>query len=209
MDLTPEKPESDRPDNAVDTRAYWDAAAAAHLALAREMFATRFTAFDAFVETAAPAIRRGGKIILFGNGGSAADAQHIAAEMSVKLRQERAPIAALSLSLDASAITACANDFGFEEIFARQIEALGRAGDLAVGLSTSGASANVLKGLQQARRMEMTTIGLTGETGGKMPDICDIIIKVPSTDPGRIQEMHITLGHIFVGALEKKLGLVG
>ncbi len=208
VDLHTKKPEFHEPKNPVSSREYWDATRDAHIKIATEMFETQFEAFDQWVEAAVPAIKRGNKIIMFGNGGSAADSQHIVAEMSIKLHKERSPIAALSLSLDASAITACANDFGFEEIFSRQIRTLGYEGDIAVGLSTSGNSENVLKGLKKAKRMGMTTVGLTGATGGKMPELCDVLIKVPHTDPGRIQEMHITLGHMFVGVLEQKLGLV-
>lgn len=190
------------------TKAYWDTITAEHMNIARRTFDTQFPAFEKWVSLATDTIKQGNKIIMFGNGGSAADAQHITAEMSVKLRAERAPIAALSLSLDASAITACANDFGFEHIFSRQIQAIGNAGDMAIGLSTSGNSPNVLLALQIARNMKLSTVGLSGETGGKMPALCDVLLHAPSTDPGRIQEMHITLGHMFVGALEKKLGLV-
>lgn len=192
----------------VDARKYWDETALAHITTAQNMFETQFEPFEEWVEIAAKAIKNGNKIIMFGNGGSAADSQHIVAEMSIKLHKERSPIAALSLSLDASAITACANDFGFEEIFSRQIRTLGYEGDVAIGLSTSGKSENVLKGLKKAKRMGMTTIGLTGKSEGKMKPLCDVLIKVPHTDPGRIQEMHITLGHMFVGVLEQKLGLV-
>lgn len=163
---------------------------------------------EAVAELIIRTYRNGGKVLIAGNGGSAADAQHIAAEMSVKLKQDRAPIPAISLSMDASAITACGNDYGFEYIFSRQIEALGRKGDMAVGISTSGNSANVLKALTSARTIGMKTIGLCGSHGGKMPEHCDIILKIPSDNTARIQEMHITMGHIFVGALEKKLGLV-
>lgn len=208
MDLKTKKPEFHEPKGEVSALKYWEETRDTHLKVAEEMFSTQFDAFDKLVETAVPAIKRGNKIIMFGNGGSAADAQHIVAEMSIKLHKERSPIAALSLSLDSSAITACANDFGFSEIFSRQIRTLGYEGDIAIGLSTSGNSENVLKGLKKAKRMGMTTVGFSGETGGKMNDLCDIIIKVPHTDPGRIQEMHITLGHMFVGVLEQKLGLV-
>ncbi|MDH5723737.1 MAG: D-sedoheptulose 7-phosphate isomerase, partial [Alphaproteobacteria bacterium] len=173
-----------------------------------QTFETIFDDFEQWLETGVETISNGNKIIIFGNGGSAADAQHIAAEMSVKLKQDRAPIPAISLSMDASAITACGNDYGFEYIFSRQIEALGRKGDMAVGISTSGNSANVLKALTSARTIGMKTIGLCGSHGGKMPEHCDIILKIPSDNTARIQEMHITMGHIFVGALEKKLGLV-
>ena len=208
VDLKTKKPEFHEPKTDVSARDYWDATRDVHINTAQAMFDTQFDAFNELVEAAVPAIKRGNKIIMFGNGGSAADAQHIVAEMSIKLHKERSPIAALSLSLDSSAITACANDFGFSEIFSRQIRTLGYEGDVAIGLSTSGNSENVLKGLKKAKRMGMTTIGLTGESGGKMNDLCDIIINVPNTDPGRIQEMHITLGHMFVGVLEQKLGLV-
>lgn len=208
FDLKTKKPEFHKPKGEVSSREYWDATRDAHISIAQTMFETQFEAFDALIEAAVPAIKRGNKIIMFGNGGSAADAQHIVAEMSIKLHKERSPIASLSLSLDASAITACANDFGFDEIFSRQIRTLGYEGDIAIGLSTSGNSENVLKGLKKAKRMGMTCVGFTGESGGKMPALCDILIKVPATDPGRIQEMHITLGHMFVGVLEKKLGLV-
>lgn len=196
------------PDSTFNTKAFWDEITAEHMRIAELTFDSQFSRFETWVNAAEQSIKNGNKIIMFGNGGSAADAQHIVAEMSVKLRQERAPIAALSLSLDASAITACANDFGFDQIFARQILTLGKKGDLAIGLSTSGNSPNVLNALKTARDLGMTTVGLSGETGGKMAQLCDILLTVPSTDPGRIQEMHITLGHMFVGALEQKLGLI-
>ncbi|CAG0908233.1 unnamed protein product [Cyprideis torosa] len=128
--------------------------------------------------------------------------------MAVKLKDERPPIAALALSLDSSALTATANDFGFDQIYQRQVRALGYAGDLAVGLSTSGNSENILNGLKKARRMGMKTVGWSGKTGGKMPQHCDLMLCIEETDPGRIQEMHITMGHIFVGMLERRLGLV-
>ncbi len=190
------------------TREYWDTTYNAHITTAQETFETQFESFNKWVNAGVETIKRGNKIILFGNGGSAADAQHIAAEMSVKLRAERPPIAALCLTLDSSALTACANDFGFDQIFARQLQALGQNGDMAVGLSTSGNSANILNALETAKQLNLTTIGLSGKTGGKMPPLCDITLKVPATDPGRIQEMHITLGHMFVGVLEQKLNLI-
>lgn len=208
MDLKSKKAEFHTPKNEVSALNYWQETRDTHMAVAQEMFETQFEAFDKLVDTAVEAIKRGNKIIMFGNGGSASDAQHIVAEMSIKLKKERSPIAALSLSLDASAITACANDFGFDEIFSRQIRTLGYEGDIAIGLSTSGNSENILKGLKKAKRMGMTCVGFTGKTGGKMPPLCDIMLHVPHTDPGRIQEMHITLGHMFVGVLEQKLGLV-
>lgn len=208
FNLKSKKAEFHEPKADIDALAYWNATRDTHIKIAEEMFATQFDSFNQWIDEAVKAIKRGNKIIMFGNGGSAADSQHIVAEMSIKLHKERSPIAALSLSLDASAITACANDYGFDQIFSRQIRTLGYEGDIAVGLSTSGNSENVLNGLKKAKRMGMTCIGLTGQSGGKMNGLCDIILKVPHTDPGRIQEMHITLGHMFVGVLEQKLGLV-
>jgi D-sedoheptulose 7-phosphate isomerase len=153
-------------------------------------------------------LRTGGKLLIFGNGGSAADAQHIAAELVVRYKADRAAIPAIALTTDTSALTACGNDFGFDAVFARQIEALARPGDVVIGISTSGRSANVLAGLAEARRRGASTIGLTAGAGGGMPDVCDAIISVPSQVTARIQEMHIMIGHMLCKALEQKLGLV-
>lgn len=153
-------------------------------------------------------VRHGGKLLLFGNGGSAADAQHIAAELVIRYKADRSPISAIALTTDSSALTACGNDLGFDAIFERQIEALGRAHDAAVGISTSGNSPNVLRGLRQARAMGLKTVGLTGGGGGQMPSLCDALIVVPSAVTARIQEMHITIGHVLCKALEQRLGLV-
>jgi len=153
-------------------------------------------------------LRSGGKILLFGNGGSAADAQHIAAELVVRYQTDRPAISAIALTTDSSALTACGNDLGFDRIFERQVEAIGRRGDAAFAISTSGRSSNVLKGLHQARAMGLRTVGLCGGSGGGMPEICDALILVPSPVTSRIQEMHITLGHILCKALEERLGLI-
>jgi D-sedoheptulose 7-phosphate isomerase len=153
-------------------------------------------------------VRQGGKLLFFGNGGSAADAQHIAAELVVRYKTDRKPIAAIALTTDTSTLTACANDFGYDAVFERQVEALGRPGDVAIGISTSGRSPNVLRGLRQARNGGLKTLGLTGGTGGEMGAICDSLITVPSTVTARIQEMHITIGHMLCIALEQRLGLV-
>jgi D-sedoheptulose 7-phosphate isomerase len=153
-------------------------------------------------------IRRGGKILLFGNGGSASDAQHIAAELVIRYHTDRAAIAAIALTTDTSALTAGANDLGFESIFSRQVEALGRTGDVAVGISTSGRSRNVLKGLGEARRLGLHTTGLLGGDGGDMRALCDCAIVVPSSITARIQEMHIFVGHLLCKALERRLGLM-
>jgi D-sedoheptulose 7-phosphate isomerase len=153
-------------------------------------------------------LRRGGKLLLFGNGGSAADAQHIAAELVIRYKSDRPAIAAIALTTDSSALTACGNDLGFDALFERQIEALGRKDDVAIGISTSGKSQNVLRALRQARAMELRTVGLAGGTGGEMPSLCDAVIVIPSPITARIQEMHITIGHMLCKALEQRLGLV-
>jgi D-sedoheptulose 7-phosphate isomerase len=156
-------------------------------------------------ETTAARLRDGGKILLFGNGGSAADAQHIAAEFVGRFMPERPAIPALSLAVDPSAVTAIGNDYGFERVFARQIEGLGRKGDIALGISTSGNSPNVLVALETARDMGLYTIGFTGESGGRMRDIADILFRVPSTRTPRIQETHVVLGHILTELIDRQL----
>ena len=153
-------------------------------------------------------VRQGGKLLFFGNGGSAADAQHIAAELVVRYKSDRKAIAAIALTTDTSTLTACGNDLGFDALFERQIEALGRPGDVAIGISTSGKSPNLLRGLRQARSAGLKTVGLVGGTGGEMGATCDSMIIVPSAVTARIQEMHITIGHMLCLALESRLGLV-
>jgi D-sedoheptulose 7-phosphate isomerase len=153
-------------------------------------------------------LQQGGKLMFFGNGGSAADAQHIAAELLIRYKTDRAAIAAMSLATDTSTMTACGNDLGFDAIFERQIAGLGRKHDVAIGISTPGKSVNVLKGLRQAKHMGLKAIGLTGGTGGELLRLCDAVIVVPSAVTARIQEMHILIGHIWCKALEQSLGLV-
>ncbi|MGX7707778.1 D-sedoheptulose-7-phosphate isomerase [Methylobacterium sp. Gmos1] len=150
-------------------------------------------------------LRGGGKLLLFGNGGSAADAQHIASELTIGFERPRGGISALALTTDASALTAAGNDLGFEQVFARQIEALGRAGDIALGLTTSGRSPNVLAALRAARRGGLATIGWTGETETELHDVCDVVVAVPSRETARIQEVHLLLGHILCSAIEQEL----
>lgn len=162
----------------------------------------------ALVEACALSVAAGGKLMFFGNGGSAADAQHIATELSVRYVGDRAPIAALALTTDTSVLTAAANDMGYEQVFARQVQALGRAGDVAIGISTSGKSPNVVLALDAARKMGIVTAAFTGNDGAKMTALADHLINVPSTVTARIQEMHITLGHLLCETLEKRLGLV-
>ncbi len=153
-------------------------------------------------------IRQGGKILFFGNGGSASDAQHLATELTVRYKIDRAPIASFALTTDTSALTAIGNDYGFDHLFARQISAIGKPGDVAVGISTSGRSANVLLALKIARQEGLVATGFTGGDGGAMRDAADPLLIVPSTTTARIQEMHITLGQMLCGALERELGLV-
>ena len=187
--------------------------------LAKEAEEHRLT-FDAFMSgLAAPfsltlemwhtAIRAGGKLLIFGNGGSAGNAQHIAAELIVRYERNRAPMAAIALTADSLILTAGANDFGFETIFSRQVAALGRPGDVAVGLSTSGRSPNVLAALREARANGLRTSGLVGGDGGAMRELCDAAIIVPSRITGRIQEMHLLVTHMLCKALEARLDAAG
>ncbi len=192
----------------IDSDAYFDAGFEEHLAVAAASRATLAPSFGRLTELAAGSIERGGKILLFGNGGSAADAQHLATELTVRFGKTRAAIAALALTTDTSALTAIGNDLGFEEVFARQIEALGRPGDLALAISTSGKSRNVVRGLEAARTMGLAAAALTGRGGGDLAALADPLLAVPSDNTARIQEMHITLGQMFCGALERRLGLV-
>jgi D-sedoheptulose 7-phosphate isomerase len=164
--------------------------------------------FARLLAVCAGAIRADAKIVLFGNGGSAADAQHLAAEFAVRYKEDRAPIRGLALTTDTSALTAAANDFGYEEVFARQVRALCRPGDVAIGLSTSGGSENVLRGLRAARAIGAVAAGFSGRDGGAMKEVADPCLIVPSDDTARIQEMHILLGHMLCGALERELGLL-
>jgi D-sedoheptulose 7-phosphate isomerase len=148
-------------------------------------------------------LKAGNKLIVFGNGGSAADAQHIAAELVGRYRLERKGLAAISLTANTAVLTAVANDYGFEEVFARQVSALGKAGDVALAISTSGTSPNVLKGLEVARRFGLHTMGLSGQDGGRLLASAELCVCVPSGVTARIQEAHILLGHILCGLIEK------
>lgn len=145
------------------------------------------------------------KLFVAGNGGSAADAQHIAAEMVNRFGFERPGLPAVALTTDSSILTSISNDSGFERLFARQLEALGSEGDVFIGISTSGNSPNIIKAINTCRERKIVSVGLTGSTGGKMKDICDICIKVPSNDTPRIQEIHILIGHIICSLVEEEL----
>lgn len=166
------------------------------------------TPFQSVLSIWETSIRTGGKLLVFGNGGSAGNAEHIAAELTIRYAGDRDAIAAVALSAGSSAVTAAANDYGFERIFSRQIEALGRPGDVAVGLSTSGASPNVLRGLREARARGLRTIGFIGGKPNSMHELCDATIVVPSIITARIQEMHLLVTHMLCKALEQRLGLV-
>lgn len=150
------------------------------------------------------ALKAGNKFLFCGNGGSAADAQHLAAELIGRFQKERRSLASIALTTDTSILTAVANDYGYDEVFARQVEGLGRSGDVLIGISTSGNSANVVKAALKARDTGMHTIAFTGEGGGKLKDICDITFAVPSKVTARIQEMHIMVGHIICELVEEE-----
>lgn len=151
------------------------------------------------------AFRRNKKIIIFGNGGSAADAQHFAAELVVKFEKKRKSLNAIALTTNSSVITACGNDFGFDEIFARQLEPIAQAGDVVIGISTSGNSPNVVKALTVASRKKIFTVGFTGKDGGIIKEVADVTLKAPSDVTARIQECHILAIHIICKLVEKSL----
>jgi D-sedoheptulose 7-phosphate isomerase len=157
------------------------------------------------VAVTAEALQAGGTLLVCGNGGSAADAQHIVAELTGRFFRDRRPLRALALHANTSSLTAIANDYGYEEVFAREIAAHGRAGDVLMAISTSGNSPNVLRAIEAARDKAMIVVGLTGAEGGKMAERCDICLRVPSTSTPRIQECHILLGHTICELLERVL----
>jgi D-sedoheptulose 7-phosphate isomerase len=179
-----------------------------HAAVARATHDNLADTFGQLVTVCTNSLKKGGKILFFGNGGSAADCQHLATELTIRYKSDRAPIAAIALTTDTSALTACGNDLGFDQLFARQIAAIGRAGDVALGISTSGQSPNILEAFRTARDMGIVTVGLSGKGGGNMVGLADPLLIVPSDTTARIQEMHITLGQMLCGALEIELGLV-
>ena len=189
--------------------AFWQSEFDEHESVAKATHQALIEPFEELLMAATASIKAGGKIMFFGNGGSAADAQHLATELTVRYKTDRAPIAAIALTTDTSALTAIGNDFGFDQLFARQISALGKKGDVVIAISTSGNSKNVINALVEARSLGIITVGFTGKTGGDMASLCEILLNVPSTTTARIQEMHITLGQMLCGALELNLGLVG
>jgi len=156
-------------------------------------------------QATANAISSGRKLLLAGNGGSAADAQHLAGEMLSRLNYDRAPAAALALTTDTSVLTAIGNDYGYDRLFERQILGLGRPGDVFIAISTSGRSPNILRAIDAAREQQIIVVGFTGRTGGEMPPRCDLCLRAPSDSTPLIQQMHITAGHMICGLVEERL----
>ncbi len=191
----------------MDLAAFFKAELAEHHDVARRSEATLSDTFAKLVGACVKSVRAGGKLLFFGNGGSAADAQHLATELTIRYKTNRAAIAAIALTTDTSALTAAGNDLGFDRIFSRQIEALGRAGDVVIAISTSGKSPNVIAALKQAKAIGLITAALGGKGGGDLAGLVDHLLIVPSDTTARIQEMHITLGQMLCGALEIELGL--
>ena len=192
----------------MDIDSFFKSEFAEHNEVARKTEAALMDAFAGLLAACVTSIRGGGKLMFFGNGGSAGDAQHLATELTVRYKADRPAIAALALTTDTSTLTAAGNDLGFEQVFARQIEALGRPGDVAVAISTSGKSSNILAGLRRAKAMRLVTGALGGKGGGDMATLADHLLVVPSVTTARIQEMHILLGQMLCGALEIELGLI-
>jgi D-sedoheptulose 7-phosphate isomerase len=156
-------------------------------------------------EACVESLRKGGKVLLAGNGGSAADAQHIAGEFVSRFEFDRPGLPAIALTTDTSILTAIGNDYGYERLFARQVQAHGRPGDLFFGYSTSGKSPNILRAFEEAKKMGLITVGLTGNKGGPMLELCDYLLAVPSSHTPKIQEGHLVLGHIICGLVEKAM----
>ncbi|MGB5614204.1 MAG: D-sedoheptulose 7-phosphate isomerase [Sedimenticolaceae bacterium] len=160
---------------------------------------------EAVAELIIETYRNGGKVLIAGNGGSAADAQHIAAELVSRFAFDRPALPAMALTTDTSILTAISNDYGYESLFSRQLEASGRPGDVFIAISTSGNSPNIVRALERAAEIGLASVGLTGATGGKMADLCLHCLNIPSTDTPRIQEGHITIGHILCASSEQAL----
>ena len=167
----------------------------AHLKTSQATFESIGHSVEVAAKLCLDCLKNGNKILLFGNGGSAADAQHIAAELVGRYKTERKGLAAIALTTDTSALTAISNDFGYDCVFDRQVEALANTGDVAIGISTGGSSVNVASALKLAKDLDCKTIGFSGRGGGEMNELCDINIVIPAQDTARIQEMHIVIGH--------------
>lgn len=170
-----------------------------------ELIKNRIDIIEEIAKRIIDALKKGKKVIIFGNGGSAADSQHMAAELVGRFNKDRCALPAIALSTNTSIISSVANDYDYSLVFSKQIEALGQVGDIALGLSTSGNSPNVIKAIKIAKEKGLTTIGLTGEDGGSLAKICHISLNVPSKSTPRIQEAHITCIHIFCDLVENNL----
>ncbi len=192
----------------MDIDAFFDRELDEHAAVLAGTRAAVREPFRRLVAASAEAVRAGGKLVFFGNGGSAADAQHLATELAVRYARDREPVAALALTTDTSALTAIGNDLGFDRLFERQVRALCRPDDVCIGISTSGKSENVVRGLEAARELGCVAAALTGGSGGRLVGLAEPLLIVPSTTTARIQEMHITLGQMLCATLEIELGLV-
>jgi D-sedoheptulose 7-phosphate isomerase len=166
-----------------------------HLISAKKTMESASASIEIAAELCISCLKKGNKILLFGNGGSAADSQHIAAEIVGRYKTERKGLPAIALTTDSSALTAIGNDYGYLNVFSRQVEALANKGDVLIGISTGGSSANVVNGLMAAQSLGCSTIGLSGKDGGEFNNICNVNIVVPVSDTPRIQEMHIVIGH--------------
>jgi len=176
-------------------------------ALAARVAAEHASAIAAIAERYEVALRAGGTLFFAGNGGSAADAQHLATEYVVRYQTSRPPLRALALTTDTSLLTACANDMGFDEVFARQLDALARPGDVLSLHSTSGESPNVIRAAQAARARGVTVIALVGKSGGQLAELADVALVVPSDDTARIQELHLAIEHVVCDMVEERLGV--
>jgi D-sedoheptulose 7-phosphate isomerase len=179
---------------------------AASIAVKRQFLRENLDTLVQVVEAIAAALQAGSKLLLFGNGGSAADAQHLAAEFVNRFKMERVPLPAIALTTDSSVLTSIANDYGYAEVFAKQVRALGRRGDVAIAISTSGNAANVLRAVAACRRIGVRTIALTGGSGGKLAGVADLVLRAGgTTDTARIQETHILVGHVICEQVDVRL----
>ncbi len=193
---------------ALDINAYIDAEISSHEDALNNLRNCISEPFKILLRASVKAVSNGGKIVFFGNGGSAADAQHLATELTVRYINDRLPIPAIALNTDTSSLTAVSNDFGFEDVFARQVDALVKEEDVVIGISTSGDSENIVRALNRAKKKGAVVAGFSGCDGGRMLGLANPLLIVPSEQTARIQEMHILIGHMLCGALEQELSLI-
>ena len=179
-----------------------------HLEIINKILETNVSLIELFGNLLSSCLEKNGTIFLCGNGGSASDSQHIAAELVGKFKKERRALKSIALTTDSSILTSVGNDYGFKEIFSRQLEALATSGDIVIGISTSGNSEHIIRAFEVAKNMGVTTLSLTGRDGGKLKDFSDHCLTVPSESTARIQEAHILIGHILCDLIEKRLQLV-